>query len=238
MSTKGLLNVTGLDVTYGAVKAVEGINFEVLVGQTVCLVGANGAGKTSILRAISGLVPCQGLITFKGNDLGPVPVHVRVKQGLVHCPEGRGVFPELTVRENLMLGAYTRQDDGAIAKDLDYVLGLFSRLAERLKQRAGTLSGGEQQMLAIGRALMARPELLMLDEPSLGLAPQVVEMILETVEGISKQGVSVLLVEQNASLALEISHYAYVLETGKVVLEGPAATVAKDERVKKAYLGG
>jgi branched-chain amino acid transport system ATP-binding protein len=233
-----LLAINGLTVSYGAVHAVQDVNFKVPLGQTVCLVGANGAGKTSILRAISGLVPSEGRITFKDTDLAKVPVHVRVKQGLVHCPEGRGVFPELTVRENLMLGAYTRRDPGGVAKDMDYVLGLFPRLAERLKQKAGTLSGGEQQMLAMGRALMARPELLMLDEPSLGLAPQVVEMILETVQAICKQGVSVLLVEQNASLALEISHYAYVLETGRVVLEGEAETVAKDERVKKAYLGG
>ena len=233
-----LLNVESLSVDYGAVQAVQGVSFQVPLGQTVCLVGANGAGKTSILKALSGLIPCQGSLTLKETPLQGVPAHVRVKQGLIHCPEGRGVFPEISVRENLELGAYTRRDPVNVAKDLDYVLGLFPRLAERLKQKAGTLSGGEQQMLAIGRALMARPELLMLDEPSLGLAPQVVEMILETVQTICKQGVSVLLVEQNASLALEISHYAYVLETGKVVLEGSAADVARDERVKKAYLGG
>ena len=233
-----LLNVEGLSVDYGAVQAVQGVSFNVPLGQTVCLVGANGAGKTSILKALSGLVPCQGALTLKGVALQGVPAHVRVKQGLIHCPEGRGVFPEISVRENLELGAYTRRDPVNVTKDFDYVLGLFPRLAERLKQKAGTLSGGEQQMLAMGRALMARPELLMLDEPSLGLAPQVVEMILETVQAICKQGVSVLLVEQNASLALEISHYAYVLETGKIVLEGSAGSVSKDERVKKAYLGG
>ena len=235
---EALLHVEGLSVRYGAVLAVQGISFKVPRGHTVCLVGANGAGKTSVLKALSGLIPCEGQISLKGLDLKTVPAHVRVKQGLVHCPEGRGVFPEMSVRDNLQLGAYIRTDAVGIAKDLDYVLGLFPRLAERLKQAAGTLSGGEQQMLAMGRALMARPELLMLDEPSLGLAPQVVEMILETVQTICKQGVSVLLVEQNAALALEISHDAYVLETGRVALEGLAAEVARDERVRKAYLGG
>jgi branched-chain amino acid transport system ATP-binding protein len=236
--SQALLTVDNLSVDYGAVHAVQAVSFKVPLGQTVCLIGANGAGKTSILKALSGLIPSQGQMLFKGADLQPVPAHVRVKHGLVHCPEGRGVFPDLTVRENLSLGAYIRKDPAGVEKDLDYVLGLFSRLAERMSQKAGTLSGGEQQMLAIGRALMARPELLMLDEPSLGLAPQVVEMILDTVQAICKQGVSVLLVEQNASLALEISHHAYVLETSRVALEGPAAEVAKDERVRKAYLGG
>jgi branched-chain amino acid transport system ATP-binding protein len=235
--TEALLSVDGLSVSYGAVRAVQDVSFEVQRGHTVCLVGANGAGKSSILRALSGLIPAQGSLQFKGSDLAGVPVHVRVKQGLVHCPEGRGVFPEISVQENLALGAYTRRDAGAVAKDLDYVLSLFPRLGERLQQLAGTLSGGEQQMLAMGRALMAKPELLMLDEPSLGLAPQVVEMLLETVQAICQQGVSVLLVEQNASLALEISQHAYVLETGQVVLEGAASAVAKDERVQKAYLG-
>jgi branched-chain amino acid transport system ATP-binding protein len=236
--SEDLLKVQGLHISYGAVQAVQGVSFEVPLGRTVCLIGANGAGKSSILRALSGLIPAQGQLSFKGSSLQGVPAHVRVKQGLVHCPEGRGVFPEMSVRENLQLGAYTRTDPGAVGKDLDHVLGLFPRLAERLPQAAGTLSGGEQQMLAMGRALMARPQLLMLDEPSLGLAPQVVEMIMETVQAICRQGVSVLLVEQNASLALEISHHAYVLETGQVVLQGEAAAVANDERVKKAYLGG
>jgi branched-chain amino acid transport system ATP-binding protein len=232
-----ILQVEGLEVSYGAVQAVQDLCFEVPRGTTVCLVGANGAGKSSILRALSGLIPCRGRLNFKGSSLAGVPPHVRVKQGLVHCPEGRGVFPEMSVRENLALGAYTRQDAMSVARDLDYVLGLFPRLAERLLQSAGTLSGGEQQMLAMGRALMAKPELLMLDEPSLGLAPQVVEMLLETVQTVCRQGVSVLLVEQNASLALEISHHAYVLETGQLVLEGTAQAVAKDGRVQKAYLG-
>ena len=236
--SEALLKVKGLSVRYGAVQAVQSLSFHVPVGCTVCLVGGNGAGKTSVLKALSGLIPCDGTLSFKGIRLNDVPAHVRVKQGLVHCPEGRGVFPEMSVRDNLQVGAYVRSDAAGIAKDMDYVLGLFPRLAERLKQAAGTLSGGEQQMLAMGRALMARPELLMLDEPSLGLAPQVVEMILETVQAICKQGVSVLLVEQNATLALEISHHAYVLETGRLVLEGTATEVAKDERVRKAYLGG
>ena len=233
-----ILSVKSLSVSYGAVKAVQGVSFHVPLGRTVCLVGGNGAGKTSILKALSGLVPCEGELSFKSSNLKAVPPPVRVKQGLVHCPEGRGVFPDLSVHENLSVGAYTRKDPVSVAKDLDYVLGLFPRLAERLKQKAGTLSGGEQQMLAMGRALMAKPDLLLLDEPSLGLAPQVVELILETVQRICSEGVSVLLVEQNASAALDISHYAYVLENGRIALEGAASDVAKDERVRKAYLGG
>jgi branched-chain amino acid transport system ATP-binding protein len=235
--SQSLLKCTGLGVAYGAVHALQGLDLAVERGQTVCLIGANGAGKTSTLKALSGLVPSGGRVEFKGVDLAATPAHIRVKQGLVHCPEGRGVFPDLTVRENLMLGAYLRHDAEAVRQDLDYSLGLFPRLAERLQQKAGTLSGGEQQMLAMGRALMARPELLLLDEPSLGLAPQVVEMIFDTILAVCRQGVSVLLVEQNAGLALEIAQYAYVLETGRLVLEGPAKQVAGDERVKKAYLG-
>jgi branched-chain amino acid transport system ATP-binding protein len=233
-----ILEVSSLSVRYGAIRAVEGLSLSVPRGQTVCLIGANGAGKTSTLHALSGLIPCTGSVRFKGLELAGVPPHRRVSDGLVQCPEGRGVLPSLTVGENLDLGAYSRNDHAAIKQDLDHVLSLFPRLAERLKQKAGTLSGGEQQMLAMGRALMAKPELLLLDEPSLGLAPQVVELILDTVQAISREGVSVLLVEQNASAALEISHYAYVLETGKLALEGPAAEVARDERVRKAYLGG
>jgi branched-chain amino acid transport system ATP-binding protein len=233
-----ILQVRDLSVHYGAIRAVDGLTLEVPRGQTVCLIGANGAGKTSTLKALSGLLPHSGSVRFKGLEISQVPPHKRVAEGLVQCPEGRGVLPSLSVAENLDLGAYTRSDRAAIKQDLDHVLSLFPRLAERLKQKAGTLSGGEQQMLAMGRALMAKPELLLLDEPSLGLAPQVVELILDTVQAICREGVSVLLVEQNASAALEISHYAYVLETGSLALEGPAAEVAKDERVKKAYLGG
>ena len=236
--TEAILTIDDLTLSYGAVEALKGFSLRVPRGQTVCLIGANGAGKTSTLAAVSGLLPYQGNILFKGMSIAGVPAHALVRQGLVHCPEGRGVLASLTVDENLDLGAYTRSDASGIARDRDHVLGLFPRLAERLKQKAGTLSGGEQQMLAMGRALMAKPDLLLLDEPSLGLAPQVVELILERVQQISAEGVSVLLVEQNASAALEISHYAYVLETGRLALEGPASDVAKDERVRAAYLGG
>ncbi len=237
-ATEPILDVRGLAVSYGAIRAVDGLDLRVPRGQTVCLIGANGAGKTSALKALSGLLPYEGQVLFKGVDIAAVPPHARVKDGLVQCPEGRGVLASLTVAENLDLGAYTRQDHAAVKQDLDHVLSLFPRLSERFKQKAGTLSGGEQQMLAMGRALMAKPDLLLLDEPSLGLAPQVVELILDTVQKVCCEGVSVLLVEQNASAALEISHYAYVLETGRLVLEGPAAQVTADERVRKAYLGG
>jgi branched-chain amino acid transport system ATP-binding protein len=233
-----LLEVENLSVAYGAIRAVDGLTLSVPRGKTVCLIGANGAGKTSTLKALSGLLPHGGTVRFKGEDLTGVPAHQRVRLGLVQCPEGRGVLAGMTVAENLDLGAYTRDDAGAVARDLEHVLSLFPRLRERLRQKAGTLSGGEQQMLAMGRALMAKPELLLLDEPSLGLAPQVVELILDTVQAICREGVSVLLVEQNARAALEISHHAYVLETGRLVLEGPAESVAADERVQKAYLGG
>ena len=236
--SEAILQVSNLSVRYGAIQAVRSLDLVVPRGQTVCLIGANGAGKTSTLAALSGLVPFEGEVLFQGQPLKGVPTHQLVQRGLVHCPEGRGVLGGLTVSENLDLGAYTRRDRPAVSKDLAHVLSLFPRLEERLKQKAGTLSGGEQQMLAIGRALMARPQLLLLDEPSLGLAPQVVELILETVQKICAEGVSVLLVEQNASAALGISHHAYVLETGRLALEGPAAQVAEDERVKKAYLGG
>jgi branched-chain amino acid transport system ATP-binding protein len=233
-----ILAVSNLSVRYGAIQALQSLDLTVPRGTTVCLIGANGAGKTSTLAALSGLVPFEGDVQFQGQSLKGVPTHQLVHRGLVHCPEGRGVLAGLTVAENLDLGAYIRHDKGGIARDWDHVLSLFPRLEERLKQKAGTLSGGEQQMLAIGRALMARPQLLLLDEPSLGLAPQVVELILDTVQKICAEGVSVLLVEQNASAALAISHHAYVLETGRLVLQGPASQVADDERVKKAYLGG
>jgi branched-chain amino acid transport system ATP-binding protein len=219
------------------VRAVNGLNLAVPRGRIVCLIGANGAGKSSTLRAVSGLEPFRGSVLYKGIPTAGEPVHELVRRGLVHCPEGRGVLAGLSVEENLDLGSYARADRTAVRGDLGHVLGLFPRLGERLKQKAGTLSGGEQQMLALGRALMARPELLLLDEPSLGLAPQVAELILETVQKVCAEGVSVLLVEQNAAAALEISHYAYVLETGRLVLEGPAGEVARDERVRKAYLG-
>jgi len=237
-ATEAILEVQDLCVSYGAVLAVDGVSLRVPRGKTVCLIGANGAGKSSTLRAISGLEPFKGNIQFKNASIAGQAVHQLVRYGMVHCAEGRGVLADLSVEENLDLGAYIRHDPAAIRRDRNHMFKLFPRLAERLKQKAGTLSGGEQQMLAIGRALMARPDLLLLDEPSLGLAPQVMELILETVQLVCAEGVSVLLVEQNAAAALEISHYAYVLETGRLVLEGPAEQVAKDERVRMAYLGG
>jgi branched-chain amino acid transport system ATP-binding protein len=233
-----ILELKSVDVSYGAIRAVEGLSLCVPRGKTVCLIGANGAGKSSTLRAISGLEPYKGSILFKGAPTAGVPVHQLVRRGMVHCPEGRGVLAGLSVGENLDLGAYTRDDSAGIRRDRDHVFDLFPRLAERVKQKAETLSGGEQQMLALGRALMASPDLLLLDEPSLGLAPQVTELILETVQRVCSEGMSVLLVEQNAAAALEISHYAYVLETGRLALEGPSDQVARDERVRLAYLGG
>jgi len=214
------------------------VSLSVPKGSIACLIGANGAGKTTVLRAVSGVKkPASGEILFKGQPITGLAPHVLVKMGIVQCPEGRGVFPNLTVEENLDLGAYVRSDHAEIRKNLDHVYSLFPRLKERHKQAAGTLSGGEQQMLAIGRALMARPLLLLLDEPSLGLAPQVIELIFETIQKINQEGTTVLLVEQNAQLALESSHTAYVLETGGIILEGKAAEVLVNPKVKQAYLG-
>ncbi|HVM32337.1 MAG TPA: ABC transporter ATP-binding protein [bacterium] len=236
--TAPLLEIKNLSVFYGAVQALKGVSLAVPKGQTVCLIGANGAGKSTTLRTISGLVrPQEGAIRFEGESILGLPAHQLVGKGLVQCPEGRGIFPNLTVEENLDLGAYARKDQAGVKPDLEKVYALFPRLKERHKQSAGTLSGGEQQMLAMGRALMAKPKLLLLDEPSLGLAPQMIELIFETIENINKAGTTVLLVEQNALMALEISSYAYVLETGSVLLEGEAAKVAKDPKVKAAYLG-
>jgi branched-chain amino acid transport system ATP-binding protein len=234
-----LLEIRSLEIAYGAVRALRGVSLSLPQGKIVTLIGANGAGKSTVLRAVSGLVkPAQGEIFFEGSSLLAVPPHRIVRLGLVHCPEGRGIFPELTVEENLDLGAYTRPHRAGIAAELTYVWELFPRLLERRGQPAGTLSGGEQQMLAIGRALMAKPKLLLLDEPSLGLAPQVVELIFEVIQKVNREGTSVLLVEQNANLALEIAHYAYVLETGGIALEGQAAEIAENPDVKRAYLGG
>jgi branched-chain amino acid transport system ATP-binding protein len=235
---RDILQISGLRVSYGAIQALHGVSLNVPQGKIVTLIGANGAGKSTVLRAISGLAKIQqGSIVFKGEDLAGVAAHDIVKRGLLQCPEGRGVFPNLSVEENLDLGAYTRSDAQEIHRDLAHVFELFPRLMERRGQAAGTLSGGEQQMLAIGRALMGRPQLLLLDEPSLGLAPQVVEMIFSTVKRINGEGTSILLVEQNANLALETADYAYVLETGSILLQGNAAKVAADKRVKEAYLG-
>jgi branched-chain amino acid transport system ATP-binding protein len=233
-----LLEIRNLNVSYGPVQALRGLSLTLEQGKIVTLLGANGAGKSTVLRSISGLIPAVGEILFENSSLLGVPAHRIVALGLVHCPEGRGVFPELSVEENLDLGAYTRHDPIETKRELDYVWELFPRLLERRKQGAGTLSGGEQQMLAIGRALMARPKLLMLDEPSLGLAPQVVEMIFGVIQKINNEGCSVLLVEQNAHLALEVAHYAYVLENGQIKLEGEAKKIAGNPEVQKAYLGG
>lgn len=233
-----LLEVKNLEVFYEAIQALRGISLNVPKGSIVCLIGANGAGKSTVLRSISGIKrSANGEIFFDSKPITSMAPHELVKLGIVQCPEGRGVFPNLTVEENLDLGAYVRHDKAAIRKDLDHVYALFSRLKERHKQMAGTLSGGEQQMLAIGRALMARPQLLLLDEPSLGLAPQVIETIFETIETINREGTTILLVEQNAQLALEVSQYAYVLETGNLLLEGEAKEVLKNAKVKEAYLG-
>lgn len=233
-----MLKLDNINLYYGVIHALKNISLEVEQGEIVTLIGANGAGKTSILRAISGLEPIKsGNITFKGSPLNKVPSNKIVSLGLSHVPEGRRVFPELTVMENLELGAYLRKDKAGIKQDLEIVFSKFPRLKEREKQAAGTLSGGEQQMLAIGRALMNRPEMLLLDEPSMGLAPLVVKDIFDTIVEINKSGTTVLLVEQNANMALAIAHRAYVLETGKIVTSGNAQDLLNDAAIKNAYLG-
>ena len=232
-----LLKVEDLQVYYGAVHAIKGINFHINKGEVVSLIGANGAGKTTTLRAISGLLPTQGKILFKGQDIVSVPTHKRVHLGIAQSPEGRGVFPQMTVHENLEMGAYSRTDKAQIRADLDMCFELFPRLKERIWQAAGTLSGGEQQMLAISRALMCKPELLLLDEPSLGLAPLVVAQIFEIVKQLNQNGMTVLLVEQNAKMALKYSHRAYVLETGNLILQDTAANLLANDEARKAYLG-
>jgi branched-chain amino acid transport system ATP-binding protein len=236
-----LLDVRGLKVRYGVIEALHGIDVSVRSGEIVTVVGANGAGKTTLLKAISGLVPAaQGVLAYDrgARDLGRIKAHQTVALGISHVPEGRRIFQNLTVRENLDLGAYLRRDPDAVERGLEEVFALFPRLKERLGQNAGTLSGGEQQMLAIARALMGEPKLLLLDEPSLGLAPKLVRAILEIVREIRARGTTVLLVEQNARMALETADRAYVLETGTVALSGPAAEMARDERVQRVYLGG
>jgi branched-chain amino acid transport system ATP-binding protein len=236
--TEPLLEIKNLSVFYDAVQALRGVSLQVPKGSIVSLIGANGAGKSTVLRAISGLKkPTTGDILFNSKSITALRPEELVRLGIVQSPEGRGVFPNLTIEENLDLGAFIRKDKEGIRKDLEMVYGLFPRLQERAKQLAGTLSGGEQQMLAIGRALMAKPQLLLLDEPSLGLAPQVIELIFDTIAEINRQGATILLVEQNAQLALEASDYAYVLETGNTILEGEASKVLNDPRVKEAYLG-
>ncbi len=234
-----MLAVENLHVSYGAIKALHGVSLKVEKGSIVTLIGANGAGKSTTLRALSGLVKSQGSILYNGEEVSKVAAHKIVGKGLCHVPEGRMVFPNLTVAENLKMGAYLQKDKKWIASQTDYVFGLFPRLKERENQAAGTLSGGEQQMLAIGRALLSNPKFLMLDEPSLGIAPLLVKTIFERIVEINReQGLTILLVEQNANLALDVSSYAYVLETGKVLLEGPSATLKADPKVQECYLGG
>jgi branched-chain amino acid transport system ATP-binding protein len=233
-----VLRLDDVHVAYGEIPALKGVGLEVRQGEIVALLGNNGAGKTTTLRTISGLlVPSRGTLTLEDQPLAGVPPHVVVERGIAHVPEGRRIFNRLTVRENLMMGAYTRSDTAVIAGDLERVFTLFPRLHERITQVAGTLSGGEQQMLAIGRALMARPRLLLHDEPSMGLAPVLVEQIFDTVRDINRQGTTILLVEQNAAMALSVAARGYVIETGVIVLSGTAAELADNPDVRRAYLG-
>jgi len=233
-----LLALEGLQVSYGGIRAVKGIELTIASGELVCLIGANGAGKSTTLRAITGLVPAAaGRILYDGKDITGLRVHEIARRGLALVPEGRGIFAQLTIDENLAMGAYARRDTAGIKADGERAFTLFPRLRERRRQVAGTLSGGEQQMLAIARALMSRPRLLLLDEPSMGLAPLMVERIFEVIRAIAAEGVTLLLVEQNARLALEVSHRGYVLEGGIVAFSGPAAGLLGDPRIREAYLG-
>ncbi len=233
-----MLEVKNLKVAYGRVRAVKGISFSVEQGQVVTLVGTNGAGKTTTLKTISGLLhPESGEIWFEGERIDNVPAHDVVSRGLAHSPEGRRIFPRLTVEENLRLGAFARRDRAGVASDLDRVFGLFPILQERRSQPAGTFSGGEQQMLAIGRAMMSKPKLLMLDEPSMGLSPLMMQRIMSTIVELRSEGVTILLVEQNAQAALSLADHGYVLEVGKIVLDGTGQALLTDENVRKAYLG-
>ena len=234
-----ILELKGLSVSYGNIAAVEDLNLTVYTGEIVTLIGSNGAGKSTTLRTISGLLrPRHGDVIYKGQRINGIPGHDVVKLGICQSPEGRKIFQRMTVSENLDLGAFVRKDTAKIAEDRERVLGLFPRLQERINQKAGTLSGGEQQMLAVARALLGNPSLLLLDEPSMGLAPVLVDLIFETIERIREQGVTVLLVEQNALAALEIADYAYVLESGHLAMEGEAAKLLDDPSVTAAYLGG
>jgi branched-chain amino acid transport system ATP-binding protein len=235
-----MLKVERIDVSYGAIRALHEVSFDVPEGSIVTLIGSNGAGKSTTLRAISGLVRAQaGAIHYDGQRIDALPPHAIVARGLSHVPEGRMVFGNLTVHENLAMGAHLQRDAAVIRKERDFVLGIFPRLAEREQQVAGTLSGGEQQMLAIGRALMGRPRFLMLDEPSLGIAPLLVKAIFAQIVEINRtRGITILLVEQNANLALEISQHGFVLETGRVILQGESSTLRSDPEVRSAYLGG
>ena len=239
MTTAPLLRLEGLSAAYGPVEALKDVSLVVHEGELVTLIGANGAGKTSTMKAVSGLLrPRAGRIVFSGTEIQRLAPTDVLKRGIAHCPEGRRVFPYMSVRENLEMGAYVRGDGRAVKQDLEHVFTRFPILKERLRQVAGTLSGGEQQMLAIGRALMARPRLILFDEPSLGLAPALVERVFQIVADIRAQGTTVLMVEQNAHRALQVADRAYVLETGSIVLEGPAAALAGNEQVRRVYLGG
>ena len=235
-----MLSVTDLSVSYGAISALSGISFKIAQGSIVTLIGGNGAGKTTTLRTISGLLRAKrGTVTFLGENISTLAPHKIVARGLCHVPEGRMIFSNLTVDENLSMGAYLQTDAGLIAKNRDYVFSIFPRLKERIKPTAGTLSGGEQQMLAIGRALMGNPKFLMLDEPSLGIAPRLISTIFEKIVEINKShGITILLVEQNANLALEVSSYAYCLETGRIAMEGESKKLRADPQLKATYLGG
>lgn len=233
-----MLKVTDLQVYYGVIQALKGISFEVNEGEVIALIGANGAGKTTILHTVTGLINQKaGKIEFEGKDISHTPAYKIVAEGMAHVPEGRRVFAELSVYDNLMMGAYTRKDKKEIAETLAMVYKRFPRLEERKKQMAGTLSGGEQQMLAMGRALMSKPKIILMDEPSMGLSPIFVNEIFDIIKAVSASGTTVLLVEQNAKKALSIADRAYILETGKIILEGDAKVLMNDERVKKAYLG-
>jgi branched-chain amino acid transport system ATP-binding protein len=235
-----MLEIKDLQVAYGSIKALHGVSLKVPAGSIVTLIGANGAGKSTTLRAISGLVKAQaGRVIYDGEDITNQPPHRIVSRHLCHVPEGRMVFANLTVQENLWMGAYLRKDKAGIAEDIEYSFSIFPRLKERISQLAGTLSGGEQQMLAIARAMMGRPRCLMLDEPSLGIAPILVRAIFDQIVAINRErGITILLVEQNANLALAISHFGYVLETGRVLLEDSAAALRENPQVRQAYLGG
>lgn len=234
-----MLTINDINVFYGAIHAIKGVSLEVNEGEIVTLIGANGAGKSTILRTISGLLkPKTGSIQFEGQEIAGMPAHEIVKTGISQVPEGRRIFAEMSVLENLELGAFTRKDKDGIKADMELVFERFPRLKERIGQLAGTLSGGEQQMLAMGRALMSRPRLLLLDEPSMGLAPLLIKEIFTIIQDINKTGTTVLLVEQNANMALSIAHRAYVLETGRITLSGDAKELAASDEVRKAYLGG
>jgi len=233
-----LLELRGLKVSYGGIHAVKGIDLDVKNGELVCLIGANGAGKTTTLKGICGLLPVrEGTIGYAGSDITGKPAFELVRRGLAMVPEGRGVFGALTIEENLQMGAYARSDSAGVRDDIEHVFTLFPRLKERRRQTAGTMSGGEQQMLAMGRALMSKPRLLLLDEPSMGLAPLMVQKVFETVLEVSREGVTILLIEQNAKLALEVSRRGYVMESGEITLAGPADALLHDPKVRAAYLG-